>query len=223
MYKKIIKKISRFEYKVFLKSVDLIVNLLILTGVNKSDSKLKVRKNYLYSKLICKRLGCSNVIFKKKINLIKGEERISIGEKSMFGKEAILTKWVSDEYPSGGVILIRKNCNFGDFIHISASNKIEIGDNVLTGRWVTITDNSHGDTNCENLFYSPLERKLFSKGPVIIGNNVWIGDKVTILPGVQIGKGSVIGANSVVTKSVPPYSVVVGNPAKIIKSYSDII
>ena len=51
---------------------------------------------------------------------------------------------------------------------------------------------------------------------VVIGENVWIGDKATILPGVSIGDGAVIGANAVVTKDVPPYSVVVGNPAKII-------
>ena len=56
-----------------------------------------------------------------------------------------------------------------------------------------------------------------SKGDVIIGKNVWIGDKVTILPNVKIGDGVVIGANSVVTKDIPPCSVVAGNPAKIIK------
>lgn len=54
--------------------------------------------------------------------------------------------------------------------------------------------------------------------PVIIEDNVWIGSRVTILPGVTIGKGSVIGASAVVTKSVSPYSVVAGNPAKIVKT-----
>jgi virginiamycin A acetyltransferase len=64
---------------------------------------------------------------------------------------------------------------------------------------------------------NPLEREVVSKGEVYIGNNVWIGDKVTILPGVHIGDGAVIGANAVVVKDVTPYSVVGGNPAKIIK------
>ena len=58
---------------------------------------------------------------------------------------------------------------------------------------------------------------IVSKGPVVIGDNVWIGDKVTVLPGVTIGDGAVIAANAVVTKDVPAYSVVAGNPAKIIK------
>ncbi len=56
-----------------------------------------------------------------------------------------------------------------------------------------------------------------SETPVIIGNDVWIGEKAIILKKVKIGDGSVIGAGSVVTKSVPPFSVVSGNPAKILK------
>ena len=64
----------------------------------------------------------------------------------------------------------------------------------------------------------PLERPITSKGPVVIGNNVWIGDKATILPGVTIGDGAVIAANAVVTKDVPAYSVVGGNPARVIKN-----
>lgn len=63
----------------------------------------------------------------------------------------------------------------------------------------------------------PTQRPVYSKGPVIIGNNVWIGDKATILPNVSIGNGAIIAANSVVTKDVPEYCIVAGNPAKIIK------
>lgn len=54
-------------------------------------------------------------------------------------------------------------------------------------------------------------------GPIIIEDDVWIGINVVVLPGIKIGKGSVIGANSVVTKNIPPYSIVGGVPAKIIK------
>lgn len=59
------------------------------------------------------------------------------------------------------------------------------------------------------------------KGAVFIGNNVWIGDNVIILSGVRIGDGTVIGAGSVVTKDIPPYSIAVGNPAKVIKKRFD--
>ncbi|MBR4745404.1 MAG: hypothetical protein IK070_01685, partial [Clostridia bacterium] len=68
-----------------------------------------------------------------------------------------------------------------------ATNAIIIGDALLTGRWVTITDNSHGDTSIECLKLKPIARSIVSKGPVKIGNNVWIGDKATILPNVTIG------------------------------------
>lgn len=55
------------------------------------------------------------------------------------------------------------------------------------------------------------------KGPVVIGNGVWVGDSVVILPGVTIGDGAVVGAGSIVTKSIPAYAIAVGNPAKVIK------
>lgn len=62
----------------------------------------------------------------------------------------------------------------------------------------------------------PISRPLTSKGEVRIGNNVWIGDKATVLPGVTIGDGAIVGTNAVVTSDVPAYSIAVGNPARII-------
>jgi acetyltransferase-like isoleucine patch superfamily enzyme len=79
---------------------------------------------------------------------------------------------------------------------------------------VTITDNSHGRTDADSLDVPPAHRDIVSKGPVIIGKNVWIGDKATILPGVKIGDGAVIAANAVVTKDVPAKCVVAGSPAR---------
>lgn len=66
-----------------------------------------------------------------------------------------------------------------------------------------------------------MNRPLYSRGPVIIGDNVWIGDKATILPGVTVGEGAVIAANAVITKDVPAFSMVAGNPAIIIKQIND--
>lgn len=183
----------------------------------RSNTKWVNFKNRLYSKRISDKIGCTNVTFSMNINLLKGRERISIGEGTVFGKELVLTAWVSHNGINyNPEIKIGKNCNFGDYVHITSINRIEIGNNVLTGRWVTITDNSHGETDEENLKIAPLKRDWFSKGPVIIGNNVWIGDKATILPGVIIGEGTIVAANSVVSKDIPPYSIVGGNPAKIL-------
>ena len=88
---------------------------------------------------------------------------------------------------------------------------------MLTGKWVTITDNSHGNVTVENLILPPANREVLSKGKVKIGKNVWIGDKASIMPGVKIGDGVIVGANSVVTKDIPSYCLVAGNPARIIK------
>lgn len=147
-----------------------------------------------------------------------GGSCITIGENVSFGRNCVLNAWESYRGKKlSPQIRIGSNCNFGEYNHITSTNNIKIGDGVLTGRWVTITDNSHGKTDWETLQIPPIEREIYSKGSVVIGNNVWIGDKVTILPGVTIGDGVVIGANAVVAKDVPAYSIVVGNPAKVRK------
>lgn len=147
-----------------------------------------------------------------------GGDCITIGSYCRFQKELYLTAWKN--YAGGSFvpeISIGDHVSLGAYNHITASNKIVIGNGVLTGKWVTITDNSHGDTGYDTLRILPRKRPLVSKGPVIIGDNVWIGDKVTILSGVTVGEGAVIAANSVVTKNVPAYCIVAGCPAKVIK------
>lgn len=114
-------------------------------------------------------------------------------------------------------MIIGDNCNFGEFNHITCLNRIIIGNGVLTGRFVLITENSHGRTNGEDIGLPPEQRCIVSKGAVIIGNNVWIGDKVSIMPNVTIGEGAIIAANAVVTHNVPPYTLVAGCPAKVMK------
>lgn len=173
---------------------------------------------YSYSVRYCRIFNCKNVRFRREVNIIKGEHYFTIGEGTSFGKLAALTAWDNYEGESfNPTIQIGENCSFGDYLHLTCINQISIGNNVLTGRWVTISDNGHGETDFLTLQIPPIKRKLHSKGPIEIGNNVWIGDKATILSGVSIGEGSIIAANAVVTKDVPPYSVVAGNPAKIIK------
>ena len=92
-----------------------------------------------------------------------------------------------------------------------------MGNNVRLGKKILITDNAHGASSSELLDIAPNYRPLISKGPVVIDDNVWIGEKASIMPGVHIGKGVIVAANSVVTKDVPSYCVVAGVPAKVIK------
>lgn len=102
----------------------------------------------------------------------------------------------------------------GRFVHINALNDVIISDNVLIADRVFISDVDHSfsDTNIPIIF-----QNITSKGPVLLSKGCWIGIGAVILPGVKIGKNSVVSANAVVTKDVPDYCVVGGIPAKIIK------
>ncbi len=114
-------------------------------------------------------------------------------------------------------IMIGDNVHINWNCHIGAINKIEIHDNVLIGSNVLITDHQHGKITSEALKLPPEKRELWSKGPVIIERNVWIGEGVAVMPGVTIGENSIVGANSVVTKDIPANCVAAGNPTKIIR------
>jgi acetyltransferase-like isoleucine patch superfamily enzyme len=144
-------------------------------------------------------------------------ERIEVGEGTAFFRDVYLTATTIGKEKKTSLIHIGNHCQFGTRTHITAINSIVIGDHLLTGADVLITDNAHGDSSLKSLMNPPLERPMFSKGGVTIGDNVWIGDKVTVLPGVKIGNRVIVGANSVVTKDVPDNCIVAGIPAKIIR------
>lgn len=122
-----------------------------------------------------------------------------------------------------GILRIGKNVQINDYVHITARESVSIGDNVLIASKVYISDCSHGsyagDEHDDSPDSIPKDRKLISK-PVLIEDNVWIGEFVSILPGVTVCKGSIIGANSVVSKSIPPNVIAVGCPAKPIKKFN---
>lgn len=180
--------------------------------------KLSVKADSLYYHAVKNRFAkMGHGVYIGWLSQLVGSEYIQIGDYVSIGKGTYLCAW--DKYQEQSFnpqIILCERVIVGPNAHITACNSIKIGKNTLLGKWVTITDNSHGDTSIDTRSYPPISRLLVSKGKVVIGENVWIGDKATILPGVSIGDGSVIGANAVVTKDVPPYSVVVGNPARII-------
>lgn len=120
-------------------------------------------------------------------------------------------------------IVFGSNVQINDYVHITAAEGVMIGANVLIASKVYISDCSHGSYGKFGVHNHPKtvpsERKIFSS-PVEIEDNVWIGESVSILMGVTIGEGSIIGANSVVSKSIPPNCIAVGSPAKPIKKFN---
>lgn len=148
----------------------------------------------------------------------KGLKYVSVGDNFTAFSGFRIECW--DEYHKMKYtpeITIGNNVCFNFWCHIGAINKIEIKDNVLIGSNVLITDHDHGKFDEKNLQLPPNRRGLYSKGPVIINENVWIGENVAILSGVEVGIGCIIASNSVVTHSIPAYCLVAGVPAKIIK------
>lgn len=115
---------------------------------------------------------------------------------------------------------IGNRVSINHYSHIGCSHSIHIGDDVLIAARVFITDHYHGSiTHASIVEHPPSTRKLHSPGPVVIEDGVWLGEGVCVLPGVRIGSRSIIGANAVVTKDIPPFSVAAGVPARIIKRF----
>ena len=121
------------------------------------------------------------------------------------------------------VLFFGENFQMNDYVHITAMQSVKIGNNVLLASKIYISDCSHGtysgNENDSHPDSIPHDRPLSSK-PVVIEDNVWLGEFVSVLPGVTIGKGSIVGANSVVSKNLPPYVIAVGTPAKPIKKFN---
>ncbi len=111
----------------------------------------------------------------------------------------------------GHLIVLADHANLGNFLKLRGNGGLTVGKHVMMGEDITIITQNHK-------YLCPEGYDGYIKNRVVIGDYAWIGDRTIILQGVTIGMHSIIGAGSVVTKSIPPYSVAVGNPARIIKS-----
>lgn len=151
---------------------------------------------------------------------IRNKKNIKIGKNFTSGFGCRIEAFPSDEN-TGYCISIGNDVQINDYVHIGAVGSIKIGDNVLMASKIYISDHNHGsydELNSDHPMSIPQERVSICK-PVVICDNVWLGESVCVLPGVTIGEGCVIGALSVVSKNIPPFSIAVGNPAKVVKKY----
>lgn len=154
---------------------------------------------------------------------VRNKKYIDFGKNLTTGFGCRIETFPSADNSSKKLLIFGNNVQMNDYVHITAMEKVQIGKNVLLASKIYISDCSHGsysgDANDTSPLSVPAERPLFSK-PVVIEDNVWLGEFVSVLPGVTIGKGSIIGANSVVSKDIPANVIAVGSPAKPIKQYN---
>lgn len=132
------------------------------------------------------------------------KDHIIVGANVRFGRQTRL------DAGYGGKIHIFQDVLVDDNCFITAQNSIEIGHHVQISAYCFITDFNHNFMSRK----VPISRQGCTAEPVVVEDDVWIGAHSIILPGVRIGKGAIVGAGSVVTKSVRPYAIVAGNPAK---------
>ena len=152
-----------------------------------------------------------------RINLptwIKGHQSIYLGRNVHVWRFSRLT--AINARPGQRVITISDDCIIHPSIHISAASSVHIGCSVLIAANCYITDHDH---MWHDIDTPAIRNDCVIAQQVRICDEVWIGEKVVILKGVTIGANSVIGSGSVVTKSIPPFSVAVGNPARVIRSF----
>jgi acetyltransferase-like isoleucine patch superfamily enzyme len=151
------------------------------------------------------------------------------GKRSSFGYYARMDVFPFKKFEVGAYTVIEDfsviNNGVGDVIighhtGIGLSNiiigPVTLGDYVMLAQHIVFSGLNHG---YEDVTIPPRIQKVITK-PIVIEDNVWIGANSVITAGVTIGKHAVIGAGSVVTKNIPPYTVAVGNPARIIKKYN---
>ena len=158
---------------------------------------------------------------------ILNPQHLYMGEDSKIGRGADI--WIHDSnFPHGefvpddggkeivGKVTIGNRVRIGENITIDCYEEIVIDDDCLLARDILIMDGLHGkDPNVKSYVDTKGEIKS-----VKIGKGCWIGARVSILPGVNIGEKAIIGTNSVVTKDIPAYSIAVGVPARVIKKYN---
>jgi len=135
------------------------------------------------------------------------ERRLEVGDGTLFEPNVWLTA------PSPGRIRIGAGCFLNIGVMVAAVELVSIGDHCMLANGCFVTDGSHSFDDPE----TPVPWQGFtSKGPTTIDDNVWCGANVVVTGGVTIGERCVVGANSVVTSDLPPFSIAAGTPARVI-------
>lgn len=147
---------------------------------------------------------------------ISGERWISIQPGVYIGPGCWLNAEPDNGVAAGPIIVIGKGSSFAGNCVISAVSSVKIGSEVLFARNVYVADHSHAHLDIAR---SIMRQGITGVGQIIIDDGAWLGQNVVVTPGVHIGRGAVVAANAVVRSDVPDYSLAVGVPARVVKSW----
>jgi acetyltransferase-like isoleucine patch superfamily enzyme len=143
---------------------------------------------------------------------VEGASSISVGERCYLGRYARLVAFRAER---GTVRLeIGAGTLMSPFVHIGAAELVRIGAECTIGAFTWVTDHDH---DIEDPLASAGRHARIVAAPTIIGDRAYLGERVAVLRGVTVGEGAIVGTNSVVTKDIPPYTIAVGAPARVIK------
>jgi acetyltransferase-like isoleucine patch superfamily enzyme len=153
---------------------------------------------------------------------VRGRKWIVFGQAFSAGRGLRIDAYGNSD-TKGHLIHIGKCVRINDYVHIGAICSITIGDRVEIASKVFISDHNHGSFSGSGPHTDPTlpphDRPLRAE-PVVIEDDVWLGESVAVLAGVRIGRGSIVGALATVTRDIPAYSIAVGSPARVVKRYS---
>lgn len=164
--------------------------------------------------------GC-HIVTGKRLNLEEGCEIVGLSKQGIiFGDRCTVGRFATIRPTNvllgelGEGLRVGHNSNIGAYSYIGCSGYIEIGDNVMMGPRVNLMAENHNFDRTD----MPMKEQGVTRSFIKIEDDVWLGVNSTVLAGVTISKGAIIAAGAVVTKDVPPYSIVAGVPAKVIKT-----
>lgn len=145
---------------------------------------------------------------------VVGWKSISIGDNTVIGDNCWIN--ITNRISTDIQVSIGNNCLVGRRTYINSGASVYLGNYVMTGIDCKFISSDHV---FNDPFIPYIKSGNTSSNSLTIGDNVWIGAGVTIVGDVNIGRGSIIGASSLVTKNIPPFSIAVGNPCKVIKRF----
>lgn len=150
------------------------------------------------------RIGTGSYISPRAV--LQEHAHIAVGQRTMVGRHVELV-------PQGGFITIGSDCSLNNYVVLYGAGGITVHDGcrIATGVVIVAFNHEFGDLT------RPIHRQPITARGIVVESDVWIGARAILLDGVTVGRGSVIGAGSVVTRDVPEYSVVAGNPARVVR------